>query len=310
MSEHILNIRSNTHRPDGSPLQVKKYDVEHTTTYEYTNTVENSTHTIRLQPKEDLAQDVMRSEISVSVEGEEQAQYDDVFGNQALYYVINKPYTRLEISCKSQIAIYEKLPDSRSPLVRKTSIPLAWMPWQRQMMSAYLLPPELPEANLKTLIDFAMSFVERNDYNLIQTLRDMNLRLYQDFTYEQGSTSLTTTPYDVFVSRKGVCQDFANLFICLARLLGIPARYRMGYIYTGAEYTNKIQSDASHAWVETYLPFLGWKGFDPTNGCMAEQNHIRVACGRNYRDATPTTGTIYKGGGNESLTISVKVKQI
>jgi transglutaminase-like putative cysteine protease len=105
-----------------------------------------------------------------------------------------------------------------------------------------------------------------------------------------------------------VCQDFANLFICLARLLSIPARYRMGYIYTGVNYENTIQSEASHAWAEVYLPYVGWRGFDPTNGCMAGQDHIRVACGRNYLDATPTSGTIFKGGGKETLTVSVKIE--
>lgn len=141
------------------------------------------------------------------------------------------------------------------------------MPWQRQMMMPYLLPTELPESQLTELTEYAMSFVERNDYHLLKTIEDINVSIYRDYKYVSGSTSLNTTPFEVYTSRQGVCQDFANLFICMARLLGIPARYRMGYIYTGANYTNKIQSDASHAWAEVYLPYVGWRGFDPTNGC-------------------------------------------
>jgi transglutaminase-like putative cysteine protease len=75
----------------------------------------------------------------------------------------------------------------------------------------------------------------------------------------------------------------------------------VGYIHTGADYANTAQGEASHAWVELYLPWTGWVGFDPTNGCLVGADHVRVACGRNYRDATPTSGTIYKGGGHESL---------
>jgi transglutaminase-like putative cysteine protease len=182
------------------------------------------------------------------------------------------------------------------------------MPWQRQMMMPYLLPQELPETQLDELTAYAMSFVERNDGNLMHVLKDINLSIYRDYKYVQGTTSLSTTPFDVYTTRKGVCQDFANLFICLARLLSIPARYRMGYIYTGVNYQNTIQSEASHAWAEVYLPYVGWRGFDPTNGCMAGQDHIRVACGRNYLDATPTSGTIFKGGGKETLTVSVKIE--
>jgi transglutaminase-like putative cysteine protease len=184
------------------------------------------------------------------------------------------------------------------------------MPWQRQMMMPYLLPSELPEAQLLELTEYAMSFVERNDHHLVKTMEDLNLSIYRDFRYMPGTTSLNTTPFQVYTSRQGVCQDFANLFICLARLLSVPARYRMGYIYTGANYANKIQSDASHAWAEVYLPKVGWRGFDPTNGCLVAQDHVRVACGRNYRDATPTAGTIYRGGGVETLSIDVKVREI
>src|SRR5690606_17716177 len=93
----------------------------------------------------------------------------------------------------------------------------------------------------------------------------------------------------------------------MARLLGIPARYRVGYINTGADYENKVQSEASHAWAELYLPWFGWYGFDPTNGCLVGSDHVRVAAGRNYRDASPTSGTIYKGGGGEKLNVAVRV---
>jgi transglutaminase-like putative cysteine protease len=112
----------------------------------------------------------------------------------------------------------------------------------------------------------------------------------------------------VFATRRGVCQDFANLLICLARLLGIPARYRVGYLFAGLSEQRRLQSEASHAWAELYLPHAGWRGFDPTNGCLAGVEHVRVACGRNFRDAAPTSGTIYRGGGRETLEIEVHVE--
>ena len=152
---------------------------------------------------------------------------------------------------------------------RRVTLPLVWMPWQRQMMLPYLLPPELPETQLTELYEYALSFVERQDSDLVQTLLDLNMTIYLDYRYVSGSTNLSTTPFDVYCSRQGVCQDFANLMICLARLLGIPARDRVGYIYTGSHYANQIQSEPSHAWIELYLPRIGWQGFDPTNGAAS-----------------------------------------
>jgi transglutaminase-like putative cysteine protease len=122
-----------------------------------------------------------------------------------------------------------------------------------------------------------------------------------------GATTLGTTAFDVYARRRGVCQDFTNLFICLARLLSVPARYVCGYLFTGPKDPNRRQAEASHAWVQVYLPGVGWRGLDPTNGIVTNTNHVRLAVGRNYLDATPTSGTLYVGGGGETLDVEVSV---
>src|SRR5262249_48707878 len=147
--------------------------------------------------------------------------------------------------------------DLRAARARST-IPLVWMPWQRQIMAPYLLPPELPESQLHELTAYAMSFVKRNDSDLLDTLLDINATIYTEYSYRQGSTTVFTTPFEVYANRRGVCQDFTNLFICLARLLGVPARYVCGYVYcgpaaSGTDQANAVQSEASHAWVQLYL---------------------------------------------------------
>lgn len=305
----VLNTKSITRGAHGEELGFRLFDINHVTEYNYLEPVAHSTHVFRLHPTEDPVQELVHAQLTISSEGE-MMQFEDVFGNQAIHYHISKPYTQLRIEAKSRVKIYAQPTDDHTLTLRQSSIPLVWMPWQRQMMLSYLLPPELPETQLLALTEYAMSFVKRNDGRLIDTLNDINTRIYRDFEYVPGITSLHTTPFEVYASRKGVCQDFANLFICLAQLLSVPARYRMGYIYTGVDYANKIQSEASHAWAEVYLPYIGWRGFDPTNGCVVRQDHLRVACGRNYRDATPTSGTIYAGGGGETLRVEVKLNEV
>ncbi|MGE0323307.1 MAG: class II glutamine amidotransferase [Polyangiaceae bacterium] len=278
--------------------------VRHETIYRYASPVERSTHVFRLEPVHDSRQRLLEYDLEIFPQGNFR-RFEDVFGNVVVRVDFEHPYSELRLVSKAKIELARE-PDLWAPS-RRASIPLVWMPWQRQMMVPYLLPAELPEVQLRELSEFAMSFAERQDYDLDETLRDMNQTIYRDFRYASGSTTLATTPWDVYGSRQGVCQDFANLFICLARLLNIPARYRVGYIYTGGDYQNKQQSDASHAWAELYLPYVGWRGFDPTNGCIANLDHVRVACGRNYQDATPTSGTLLRGGGGESLSVGVRV---
>ncbi|MGB8328837.1 MAG: transglutaminase N-terminal domain-containing protein, partial [Polyangiales bacterium] len=284
----------------------RSYEITHETVYRYETPVETSTHTVRLQPVRDFTQDVLDYTLEISPPGHG-FSFEDVFGNHVLSFQINQPYTELWVRAVSKVRTHHV--DMHSSL-RSANIPLVWMPWQRQMMNPFLLPPELPETELRELSGFAMSFAARRGYDLLETLIDLNEALHRDFKYIPGTTTLETSPFDVYTERRGVCQDFANLFICLARLLGVPARYRVGYIYTGAAYHNQIQSEASHAWAEVYLPSVGWRGFDPTNGCLVDLDHIRVAAGRNFRDATPTAGTLFAGGHGERLEVMVRVTEL
>jgi len=293
----------------GTQVGLRKLRITHTTSYQYLQAVERSTHRLLLRPVEDRGQEVLDHSVEIQP-NIPMREYEDVFGNSAAAVEFNSPYNELVITSRATVRIRHAESLEQRVAHQRHAIPLAWMPWQRQMLSAYLLPPELPETQLQELSQFAMSFVERNDYDLVGTLLDLNKTIYNDFEYVTGSTTNATTAFEVYESRRGVCQDFANLMICVARLLQVPARYRMGYIFTGASYANKIQSEASHAWLEVYLPQVGWHGLDPTNGIQAGADHIRVASGRNYRDATPTSGTIYRGGGTETLNVSVRVEEV
>jgi transglutaminase-like putative cysteine protease/predicted glutamine amidotransferase len=295
--------------PPQAPPLPRVLNVLHETAYHYRLPVERSSHLFRLRPLQDRLQELLDYSCEITVDGRSR-EFEDVFGNATMQLEVDRPFTELIVRSRSKLLLRPapaRWMESRA--FQREKLPQLWMPWQRQMMLPYLLPPELPETELKQLTDYAMGFAQRNDFDLLDTLMDLNQTIKEDYVYAGGFTNNFTTPFDVYSTRRGVCQDFANLFICLARLLNIPARYRVGYIYTGGNYENKVQSEASHAWAELYLPTPGWIGFDPTNGCVTGPDHVRVACGRNYLDATPTSGTIFKGGGPESLSVSVRVEQ-
>lgn len=284
-----------------------RFGIVHRTAYRYTRPVERSMHLLRLRPIHDALQNVGSFDLKVSVDGLSR-DYEDVFGNQVRRVVLDTPFDELVIEARSTVDVLDCDPLSYHPLRARTAIPLLWMPWHRQVLQPFLLPEELPESQLHELSDYAMSFVERNDYDLIETLLDLNATIHREYRYQQGSTTLLTTPFETYANRRGVCQDFTTLFICLARLLSIPARYVCGYLYTGPKHLNQAMGEASHAWAQVYLPEVGWRGFDPTNGVVTQTNHVRASVGRSWRDATPTSGTLYLGGGGETLEVDVRVE--
>ncbi len=287
--------------------EARTFDIVHRTVYRYEKAIERSTHMLRLTTVADRLQNVLDHQLTVSVPAKSR-DYEDVLGNRVRRIEIESPFNEMVIEARSRIAVLDVDPLGFGPLRVRSSIPLVWMPWQRQVLDPYLLPQELPETELAELAEYGMSFVKRNDYDLLETLLDINQTIFREYKYTQGATTVSTTAFEVYVNRRGVCQDFTNLMICLARLLGVPARYACGYIYTGPKAANRAQSEASHAWVQVYLPQVGWKGFDPTNGILTQTDHVRVAVGRNYIDATPTSGTIFVGGGGETLTVEVTVE--
>jgi transglutaminase-like putative cysteine protease len=107
---------------------------------------------------------------------------------------------------------------------------------------------------------------------------------------------------------RGVCQDFAHIMIAICRSWGIPARYVSGYLFTDREAGDRSSPDASHAWVEVFLPSLRWVGFDPTNNVLTGERHIVVATGRDYADVPPSRG-VFKGDAESELSVAVQVRR-
>ncbi len=84
-----------------------------------------------------------------------------------------------------------------------------------------------------------------------------------NYTFSEPYSSRTLSASSTLASGKGVCDEYAVLFISLAREEGIPARYVSGYAY-GNIYGSG--SFGSHAWAEVYVPDYGWVSVDPTYG--------------------------------------------
>ena len=145
--------------------------------------------------------------------------------------------------------------------------------------------------------------------SLYEASFELMQRIFTDFDFVSGFTSIATPLNMVMKEKKGVCQDFAQIAIACLRSVGLPARYVSGYIETlpppGKE--KLIGSDASHAWFSVYIPKFGWIDFDPTNNQIPKNQHITVSYGRDYYDVAPLKGVIYSNGENK-MKVSVDIR--
>ena len=137
----------------------------------------------------------------------------------------------------------------------------------------------------------------------LESMEALARHIHSRFTYRPEITDVYTAVDQVLALRSGVCQDFAHLFVSVARAMGIPCRYVSGYIHPGG---GRVGTGASHAWAEAWVDGA-WLGFDPTNPVRAGDFHVRVATGRDYHDVPPTRG-VYLGRAAERMEVRVELK--
>ena len=124
-------------------------------------------------------------------------------------------------------------------------------------------------------------------------------RLHADFTYQKAATDVTTTAEQALERGGGVCQDYAQIFLTLLRLAGIPARYVTGILEGEGQ---------SHAWVEIALGGY-WYGLDPTNDCAVAYAHVKIGSGRDYADCRISQG-VFWGAVHQSLSVEASVTPV
>ena len=150
-----------------------------------------------------------------------------------------------------------------------------------------------------------------SDAGIVASAASLMRAINGQFTYREGVTSSSTPPEQAFASREGVCQDFAHVMIMALRSHGIPAAYVSGYLRTlpPPGKPKLVGADAMHAWVNVWCGLdLGWIGFDPTNDCLAREDHILIGMGRDYADVSPIDGT-FIGDAPQTMVSSVDVTQ-
>lgn len=283
------------------------YQVKHTTTYRYDNIISESVMEVRKQPRTEGSQRCLSFMLDIEPAARVSV-HRDYLGNFVHFFNMPIKHRYLEIAAEAVVQVDPMLdlPDALPAAAWDELDGLRDNP----EFYDYLRPSKL--TNSPTLMKElrAELGLKRMDDPLTQ-VHQLTHTIYDLFAYVPNATSVDSPVDDVIIGRQGVCQDFAHVMLALCRWLGIPARYVSGYLYRQKEEPDHVRSvpDASHAWIEAYLPGLGWRGFDPTNDLICLNQHIRVGVGRDYVDVPPTHG-VFKGNASSVLEVAVSVKKL
>lgn len=285
-----------------------RLSIQHKARYTYSGPLAHGLMRLRLTPKETQGQRVSRW--AMAYEGAAQElTYDDQNCNHVTLISIREGVREVVITCSGEVETQDQ-----AEVIGQHSghLPL----W------AFLGQTALtrPGPRIRQLI----SRIEPREAGTLEVLHLLSHLVRKNVPYVAAATHVATTAEEALGQRGGVCQDHAHVFIAAARALDIPARYVSGYLLidaliddallvggpvgNGLKAGRTITSQATHAWAEAHVENLGWVGFDVANGISPDPRHVRLATGRDYRDAAPI-GAISHGAHAAALCVDLAVEQ-
>ncbi|AVT81070.1 transglutaminase family protein [Rhodopseudomonas palustris] len=263
--------------------------ITHTTNYRYEPPATGVIQVLRMTPGSHDGQYIADWQIDISADTRLDMHYD-AFGN--ITHVLTVGATEdLTVTAEGLIETSDT-----GGVLKGTD--------ERFPPQLFLRPTELTEP-ASPMLALARELRGDGSGDTIGFLHALMTAINKHITFDDDPTHSGTTASEAFTLRRGVCQDYAHVFIACARAGGVPARFVSGHFLRA---DGVVHQPAGHAWAEAYVPGLGWVGFDPANGICTTDAHARVAIGLDYLGAAPVRGTRY-GGGLETLTVSVKVDQ-
>lgn len=287
---------------------MRRYRIEHTTTYRYSDLVSASYGRGYLRPREFDGQRVLDHRLTVSPDPTDLHENRDVYGNVDTFFHVTTGHEELVVRGITLVEVDRPVPQDRGDLPWEQAIPGAFLDDVESLDFVGTSPmvPRLAEAG-----EYAADIFTAGR-PLWDCVNDLTHRIHTDFTYRSGATSIDTSIPELLADREGVCQDFAHLAVAALRWHGLPARYVSGYLATdpppGKE--RMIGVDATHAWASVRLPGGDWLDFDPTNDQLADDRYTTVAWGRDYADVPPLRGVIYTDATSSTLDVSVDVEPL
>lgn len=261
--------------------------ISHTTKYAYSAPVDYALQKVRLRPQSSVMQEVEQWAVEVDG-GKIEASYLDHYGNHIDLVSIEPGASALSIRASGQVRTLDATGVMGQVMGRA---PL----WHFLQPTALTMPGEAIKALPRITSDINDQLAE------LHSLSDTILKA---LPYQTGGTAVDTPAEQALQSKNGVCQDHAQIFIAASRQSDIPARYVSGYL----RINEQVQQDATHAWAEVFIERLGWVGFDVSNGVSPDEKYVRIAIGRDARDAAPIEG-LRMGNAEETLMVSLQVQQ-
>lgn len=275
--------------------------IKHRTEYRYSRPVFLEPLTLRLRPRCDVSQTPHAYDIEVNPVPAGIGHCLDLDGNNIDTVWFDGLHERLTIAVTAVVQTHRSDPfDFLITDAAALVLPLVYAQRLRPALNHYLMRPQADAA----VSAFSRAIQTEAGGDTVRFLTLLAEHIRGTFQYSVREHGEPWTARETLERKSGACRDFAMLYIDACRCAGIAARFVSGYSYADATSEHHL-----HAWVETYLPGAGWRGFDPSTGLAVADRHVILATGGTAEDASPVFG-LYRGDANPVLVTSVDIKRL
>jgi len=277
--------------------------IEHTLKYRYSKPTALDAQTIRLQPKNDSRQHLLKFDLDIQPAPAFLTNHIDIENNAVSTAWFKGTYSELQITASSEVELNDYNPfDFIITEPSLTQIPVSYPASYIPLIEAYA---STLKTNSPILDTFLKSVLEQANNETIPFLSGLVSHIFNHFKRRERKDGDPWPPEKTIEQGRGACRDLAWLFIAACRSLGLASRFVSGYHVP----FNVRKKPELHAWAEIFLPGAGWIGFDPSLGLMVAERYIVISTSYDPALTMPTSGTFWGKGTKTKLETSITISK-
>jgi transglutaminase-like putative cysteine protease len=226
----------------------ERYTVEHETRYAYTAPVSQSWQLARLTPRVLPWQRLLSHSLQIDPPPDERRDELDSFGNMVTHFGMHGAHRvlRVRMACLVEVserpAVATAVPalvqsqlqslgqdgsamqsqaQGLAPVFTEASWESVYEAIRREPQQDDLVPASMSEATpLVPLSEGARQYAARSFTRgrpWFEAVFELMQRIHDEFEFQPGATTVSTSVDEVLYQRRGVCQDFAHLMLACLR---------------------------------------------------------------------------------------------
>ncbi len=278
------------------------FEISHKTTYTYSRPVFLELHHLRIRPRCDGVQTLTYFDCKIEPHPSGSTDGIDIDGNIVENVWFQGLTELLAVESRAKVITQYRNPFNYILAERADRLPVSYL----DPIQAYLAPYIVRQSESHLVEQFARHIANMTEWKTLRFLTMLTREISEGFQQTARAVGAPRSAEETYLSRVGSSRDLAVLFMDACRYVGIAARFVNGYFENGGA---KDQLSL-HSWGEVYLPGVGWRGYDPSQGLAVTDRHVAIAAAGDPLLAAPVSGRFRGNAVTSELHAEIEIRVV